>query len=237
MIFGGALAAMTLTGCGGGDGGSLGSGMAYVFVTPVLNSSLAYSETIVDNSNNTIDISWNATVTAVNGDGSYTVQQLSTTTGSAIVNGTNYAAPDETESYNPIGQETGYTDLSVSPALTCTFDPHGTGPDWPVKVGQTWSLDYTFTCGTAAAIAYTQQGTVVDVESVTVPAGTFTALKLASTVTWTDAQGTTRTQTVTNWRDVATSRSVKQTLSIAVSGSVPTTGYAVSRTLLLESIS
>src|ERR1700675_3618923 len=42
-------------------------------------------------------------------------------------------------------------------------------------------------------------------------------------------RGTTRTQTLTPRRDVATSYSVKQTLSIAVSGTLPSMGYVVSR--------
>jgi hypothetical protein len=58
---------------------------------------------------------------------------------------------------------------------------------------------------TAPPVSYTQSGSVVDVEAVTVPVGTFTAIKLQSTVTWTSPGGATRTQTVTNWRDVATS--------------------------------
>ena len=84
---------------------------------------------------------------------------------------------------------------------------------------------------------YEQTGSVVDVESVTVPAGTFSALKLQSTVTWTDSQGTTRTETVTNWRDTATSHSVKENITVVVGGTPPTTGYPVSRKYVLESIS
>jgi hypothetical protein len=83
-------------------------------------------------------------------------------------------------------------------------------------------------------VSYAQTGTVVDDESVTVPAGTFNAIKLESTLTWTDAQGTRRTQTVINWRDVLTSISVKQSISIAYSGTLPTTGYAVSREIILQ---
>ena len=80
-------------------------------------------------------------------------------------------------------------------------------------------------------------GSVVDVESVTVPAGTYSAIKLQSTVTWTNSAGTTRTQTITNWRDVVTSVSVKQEISIAYSGTIPTTGYVVSREILLQTSS
>jgi hypothetical protein len=112
---------------------------------------------------------------------------------------------------------------------------NGAGPNWPVQVGQTWSLDYTLTCGTTISVAYTQTGSVVGVESVTVPACTFTAIKMQTTITWTSVGGTTRTETTANWRDAATSHSVKQVISIAVSGTLPTTGYPVSRQIELQS--
>jgi hypothetical protein len=80
-----------------------------------------------------------------------------------------------------------------------------------------------------------QNGTVVDVEQVTVAAGTFTALRLVSTLTWTDSAGTQRTQSITNWRDVASSVSVKQSISISYAGTLPTTAYALSREIQLAS--
>lgn len=222
---------------GGGSQSSPGSGTAYAFVTPVVNSTRVYAEVVVDNSNNSIDVGFSQTVQAVNADGSIMEMEESTTGGSAILNETNYAIPTETQSFNSEGQETSYVNVTNSPSIMCTYDPHGDGPDWPLRVGQTWSLDYTLACGTAAAVSYAQSGSVVDVETVTVPAGTFTAIKLESTVTWTNSGGTTRTQTITNWRDVATSHSVKQVLSITVSGTPPSTGYAVSRQIQLESTS
>jgi hypothetical protein len=230
------ISALALGGCGGG-GSSPGSGTAYAFVPPVLNSTRVYAEVIVDDANNTINVGFSQSVTAVNSDGTFGELETGTSTGSTIVNGTNYAIPDETQTYNANGQETAFTDLSVHPAEECAYDPHGDGPDWPLQVGQSWSIAFTLTCGSAAPVAYTQAGTVADVESVTVGAGTFTALKLQSTVTWTDAAGTTRTQTITNWRDVATSHSVKQEISIAVSGTPPAAGYAVSRSIQMESVS
>jgi hypothetical protein len=121
--------------------------------------------------------------------------------------------------------------------VTCTYDPHGSGPDFPVSVGATWTLAYTFACGVQTPVTYSQKGSVVDVESVTVPAGTYSALKLESTLTWTDLAEKTRTQTITNWRDVNTLISVKQEISIAVSGTIPAGGYAVSREILLQSAS
>jgi len=176
---------------------------------------------------------------AVAADGTITEMQQSTTNNSAIVNGTNYTPLTETETYDGAsGQETSYSYTAVSgEPTTCVYDPRDGGPDFPLRVGQTWSISYTFACGTESPVTYEQTGTVVDVESVTVPAGTFNALKLQSTVSWTSLQGTARTQTVTNWRDIATSHSVKEEISIAVSGTLPTNGYPVSREIVLETIS
>jgi len=62
-----------------------------------------------------------------------------------------------------------------------------------VQVGKTWPLDYTLTCATTVSVAYTQSGSVVDVESVPVPAGKFMAIKLKTTISWSSAGGTIRT--------------------------------------------
>jgi len=230
---------LALSGCGGGGDNDSGSGTAYAFVPPVVNSTRTYSESIVDNANNTILIGYTQTVMAVAADGTITEMQQSTTGSSIIVDGTNYALLTETETYDGIsGQETSYTYTAASgDAVTCTYDPRDGGPDFPLRVAQTWTIDYTFACGSESPVTYEQTGSVVDVESVTVPGGTFTALKLQSIVTWTDLQGTTRTQTVTNWRDTVTSHSVKEDITIVVSGTLPATGYAVSREIQLENIS
>jgi hypothetical protein len=233
-----AAQAAVLSGCGGDGGNDPGTGQAYAFVPPVVDSMRTYGETIVDNANNTIVIGYLKTVTAVAADGTITEMQQSTTGDSSVVDGTNYAPLTETETYDgSSGQETSYTYTNASGAsILCTYDPRDGGPEFPLRVAQTWSIDYTFACGSDTPVTYQQTGTVVDVGAVTVPAGTFNALKLQSTVTWTNPQGTTRTETVTNWRDIATSHSVKESLTIVVSGTPPTTGYAVSREIVLDSI-
>ena len=230
------VSALGLCACGGG-GTNPGSGMRYAYVEPVLNQTHTYSEVVIDNANNTINLGFGVTTTAVSATGASQLSQ-STTGDSTIVDGTNYAVLTENQSFNDMGQEKSYTYLGAGGStVTCTFTPHGAGPDWPVQVGGTWQATYAFACDAGTPVTYGQTGTVVDVEAVTVPAGTFTALKLQSTVTWTDANGTMRTQTITNWRDIATSYSVKEEIAIAVSGTLPATGYAVSRTSVLESIS
>lgn len=233
-----ALSVLPLGACGGGNASPAASSVSYRFVTPVLNSSRAYGETIVDNSNNTIDVGFSDTVTAVNPDGSYVVLSEDQSQQVVIVNGTDYSIVTETGQFNTSGQETSFTYVATDGNLvTCTYDPHGDGPDFPLLIGASWTLEFTYACDSQTLVTYSQNGTVVDLESVTVPAGTYSALKLQSTVTWTDLQGTTRTQTITNWRDVDTMVSVKQEISIAYSGVLPANGYAVSRLIVLQSAS
>ena len=236
------LMAAGLAACGGGDGGNgsntAGTGTQYAFVPPVVNSSRVYTETVVDNSNNTInDIGFMQTVVSVAANGVITEEQQSTAS-LPTVNNTNYSATNETQTYNSFGRETGftYTESDGSPG-SCTYVPYAGGPMPPLTVGQTWQLDYTETCNANPAIHYSQTGTVVDVESVTVPGGTFTALKLQSTIVWTDSNGTTHTQTSTNWLDTASFHSVKQASTYVDTGTAPVDGYAVSRQVELQSSS
>jgi hypothetical protein len=104
-----------------------------------------------------------------------------------------------------------------------------------IDANGSYVADVRSTTGASSIVSYLQKGSVVDVESVTVPAGTFTALKLQST--WTTASGTVRDETVINWRDTKTLYSLKQEITIAVSGTPPANGYAVSRTIELQTIS
>ncbi len=120
--------------------------------------------------------------------------------------------------------------------MTCTESPNGVGPQFPVSVGQTWALTFAITCGAGAPVSYTQTGTVVDVESIAVPAGTFSTVKLQSTIVWTDPLGTVHTTSLTSWRNVVDGRSVKQVENYSFSVP-PAGGHAVSRTTVLQSLS
>jgi hypothetical protein len=231
-----AALAASLSGCGGGSS-SDGDSALYKFVAPPVKSQRLYAETIADNQHNAILLSYTETVTAVAADGSYTLVQQAANNQSQVVDGTTYSLQNETLSVNSSGQTTAYTYAAPGGVpITCSYAPNGPGPDFPVAVGVTWTLDYTFGCDTQAPIAYVQNGTVVDVESITVPAGTFNAIKLQSTISWTDALGTMRTQTVTSWRDVLTLVSVKESVTIAYAGTLPITGYPVSKETVLQSL-
>ncbi len=121
------------------------------------------------------------------------------------------------------------------PTAVCSYVPHGLGPTYPVMSGQTWTLDFTVSCEAAVPTTYTQLGSVLAEESVTVPAGTFQTVKIQSTVTWTNASGTSHVESITTWRDAATGREVKEIDTITYGGTLPVNGYPISRTTELQS--
>jgi hypothetical protein len=223
-----------MTACNGSNDSA--APMTYDFVAPQVNSQRSYTQTIIDNSDNAIKETYSDTVTTVNSDGSYVVMEEDTTGAPSVVDGTSYSIPTETIDVNAQGRDTSYSYTNASGTLeTCTYSPYGPGPAYPVTVDGTWTTQYTVTCGTSGPVSHTQTGAVVDVESVTVPAGTYTAVKLQSTDVWTNADGTTITQTAFNWRDVDTTFSVQRTITRAYSGTLPTTGYEVTAQVVLQS--
>jgi len=232
-----------LAACGGGGSGGNSAAVntasitTYNFATPQVNSQRTYTKTIIDNSNNTVIETIQDTITTVNPDLSFVVSESDPSNNTYIVGGTNYSVPHGTITRNNSGQEISAS-LSVSggSATTCTFSPHGTGPNYPVSVGQTWSISFTETCGAAAPISFIQTGSVVNVEQVIVPAGTFTALKLQSTLSWTDSNGTTHTESITNWRDVNNGFSVKQNISFSYGGTAQINGHPVTTSIVLQSL-
>jgi len=234
-IYCGALMAVLMTGCGGG-GSNAGSSTMYGFVTPKVNSEQIYSRTTVDNSNNTINQSGRNTVTAVNADGSYILVNDDPTNDSIIVNGTTYTTIPESITNNKSGQEISYTQMpTTGPSITCMDSPHGAGPSYPLTAGQSWTSNYSVTCGSAQPISYTQTGSVVGAESVTVPAGTFSAIKVQSTLTWADPDGITQTESVETWRDTNTSIVVKRVINYKYSATPSTNSYPVTTTVELQS--
>lgn len=228
------LLSILMAGCGGSSGSE--SGASYSFVTPKLNSEAIYAYTIVDNSNNTINQIVRDTITAVNADGSYVFVHDDPVHDSITVNGATYSTLTESITVNSSGQHLSYSFASASGVLTpCTVTPHGAGPTYPITIGQSWALSYSITCGAFTTTTYLDAGTVAGVESVVVPQGTFMAVKLQSILSWTDPNGTVRTEAITTWRDVTTEVVVKRTIDIQYSGTALVTGHPVSTTLVLQS--
>ena len=223
-----AVLALTLAACGGGQAGSAAAATAYQFITPALGSQNTYADTQVDNLNNTLKRSIVSTVVAVNADGSYrstSVDPSGDTVGSGTVDQTFYPTA---YSLNNAGQETAQqTTRPGNVVVSCAADPHDAGPPAPLSVGQHWSFSYTPCAG---APVFTQAGVLVDTETVTVPAGTFSAYKFQSSLTWTTAGGSAVTETISHWRNASgsDSRIVKETTSYAYTGTAPPAGSPVS---------
>jgi hypothetical protein len=227
-----------LCACGGGganSGSPAGSSAAtnYSFVIPQLNSQRIYTESIIDNSSNTINLSYTDTVTAVNTNGTYVVLEADPNNNSTTVNGTTYAIQPDSITLNNSGQP--LSSLNNNTQIACTTSPHGAGPTYPIAIGNTWSINYTVTCGSNASTSYSQTGTVIDLESVTMPAGTYSSLKVQSAINFTDSNGTIHNQSFTTWRDSNTGAVLKQLVVYTYSGTPLTHGYPVTNTVVLQS--
>jgi hypothetical protein len=231
-----AVVTVLAVGCGGG-GSTTNSGAAttFSFVGPKVGSQRLYAKTTVDNANNTINQTLRNTITGINADGSFVYVQDDPTGTSLVVNGTTYSTLTLTITVNGSGQMLGYSYIpSGGTQVSCTVSPHGPGPTFPLTVGQTWTLNNITACGNGS-IAHYQSGSVVGVESVTVPAGTFNSVKLQSVFSWTDSSGTTRTETTTSWLDVNTSILVKIDVAYVYSGTALSSGYPITTTTALQS--
>ena len=224
-------------GCGGGGGGGNETGTAatYSFAAPKVNSQRIYAYSTVDSLNSTINQTVRDTITSVASDGSFTFVRDDPTGNSYDVNGTSYTTRTDLITENRSGQTLSDSYSAGGVPVTCKVAPHGAGPDYPVSVGQTWSLSYAVTCGTAVPTSYAEAGSVIGVEAVTVPAGTFSAVKTQSTSTSTDPSGTTRTESITTWRDIATAAVVKRIINVAYSGTPLLHGYPVTTVSTLQS--
>jgi hypothetical protein len=227
-ICGTAIAA-TVVGCGGGSSNST----SYGFVPPAMASEQTYVVTDVNPTSTSVNTVIQ-TVTTVNPDGSFSYHE-DVPPGVAI-NGPNYLPGDYADdngghllTFTPNGQGT-----------PCTAGPRGPGPVFPVTVGQNWQWQYSYTCvpSNLPPIAtpdptHTESGSVTGIESVTVPAGTFAAVKLQSTIhsafVFFPGAGTQCAsgciETRTEWLETGTGRLIKSTdtYNYGTSGTLTTT--------------
>lgn len=108
------------------------------------------------------------------------------------------------------GGVTGWT-LKNDSTVRCVYSPENLGVAPPYQTGKTWDNSWTKTCGTTVTRGR-NRGSIVSQESVTVPAGTFTAFKEVSVVTeqqTTPASDQVTTSNITCWRDVNLKQYVK----------------------------
>jgi hypothetical protein len=174
------------------------------------------------------------TVTTVNSDGSFSYSE---TVPGGTVTGPNFMPGDY--SVDSSGHILRATLNSGTPgAISCTDSPRGSGPAFPLTVGMKWNSTYQsgpvlpvpvvtpgepiymITGCSFAAANYMETGSVTDVESITVAAGTFTAVKLKSTISWDICPGLC-TETLNEWLDSSDGQLLK---------SVTTYGYGTAGT-------
>lgn len=217
-----ALIAVLAGGCGT-NAGSTATTQSIKFVPPSINSQQTYMYTLMDNLSTARKSLTRNTVTAVNPDGSFTYIRDTPN---------NNAVPNQTVIANKFGQI-----VSMSTAgSTCIFSPHADGPDFPITVGQTWTNQFTVTCGTQTPIPQTETGAVVDIESVTVPAGSFWAIKLKSALVTNNSNGTSQTQEITKWVDVNTDVLLKTVVNFSYSENYTLSqSYPATTTIELQS--
>ncbi|MGN6528411.1 MAG: hypothetical protein ACTHL8_18635 [Burkholderiaceae bacterium] len=228
-------------GGGGGDGNTGGASgqppagaTTYTQTTPVAGATDVFSITSVDDSNNTVTVGYTQRVASVTGPHSYVLTQVDPSNDSPVVNGVNYHFNATTITYDQ-GSETSLTDTSAGGTVQdCTFALQSGGHPNPWWVGQAYSYAVQENCTPGDLRSIAESGTVAALEQVTVPAGTFTALKLQASETWVE-NGQTVDEQITRWVDPAHSFfTIKTVTTYTRSGNVPA-HYVTSQTVELQS--
>ena len=209
----------------------------YPTVTPKVGATESFVTTRVDNSNNTVNGTYTERVASANADGSYAIQTNDPTGSVVTVDGITYRYNPTLSNYDTdahlaseaITLANGSTQNCAYTTVSGEFSPY---PSW---VGQGWAATRQESCTPGTVETIVESGSVQALESVTVPAGTFTALKSTSVQTWTDANGQNITETTVHWSDPAYSLfTIKTIVTYVRSGNVPT-HYVTTDTIELQS--
>ena len=237
-----AAACAVLAACGGNSGGDdtptpPAGATTYPEVSPVLGQVDTFATVTTDDAANAVNRGYEERVTAAGADGSYTLEQDDPSNFTTTINGITYHYIPTVRTFGPTAGgnvQTGYTETLPSGASKCTQAFHGAHRAVPMWVGETWSLSYTITCGSTVT-NYTDVGAVDAAESVTVPAGTFTALKMHAAISWTTAAGQNVVEQSTNWVDPAHGFfTLKREVVYQRSGTVPA-HFVTGQTVELQS--
>jgi hypothetical protein len=225
-----------LAACGGGGSSSSAPGAteySYHMPDPALRAS--YARVDVDNSQNTINLGFTESVVASSGSG-FTLDREDTGAG-VTVNGTHYGGTSTIEVHDSGGNVLTRQTLSGQSGVICTFSPREALFPYPLHVGQTWSTTALANCTDGQALSYSLSGgQVLGVESLTVPAGNFEALKLQYRLAITSsASSIVHTIDITLWLDTLSSRMLKVAQLHSYS-STPPTGYVLTTSIVLQSL-
>lgn len=227
MNFRGAFSAavlLALAACGGGGGDSASNTTTsttttttlptYPEVKPTQGDTLIYSQTNTVGNNPPVTINVTRYYRVVNSNGSVTY--TNTIDNPVYIGNTQVFATDggllSSSNFGNVGNN-------------CSYATSFAAPNYPLYVGQTINATVVQTCvnnGTTTIYDVVRTGSYAALESVTTPAGTFSALKqVISTISTSRTDGSQSKTDQTCWLDTVLSRSVKcsTTTSTAPAGS------------------
>lgn len=231
------LALPLVAGCGGSsdDNGSLAPAIGTLTAPPV-GSTDDFLVTDTTSGNNTVVWRLEYKVSTSSADGSYS--QTVTGNENVTVGQTYYGPLNQVDSYDTHHALVSYS-VVQTPAFVCTYDP----PQLPLPTHQ--AVGTSLPASTAhiacsngrSLVEQIGAGSVVATESISVPAGTFTARKASyqEVISYSDSS-VVRTEDISIWSDAASGRQLQVTIDYRYSGAVPS-GYLTRRVRQLQSTS
>ena len=211
----------------------------FSYVPPALGAVDVWTRTLTDNLGTSVTLQLRQRVTQQWPDGR---EILTYDDPSGVVethDGLTFRTTPQTDDVAADGNVTDYTNTHLDGTqVTCTYGPATNGTaaanvgrvtalaarrPQSISIGQTWTSTYTISCVGQAPVTYRATADVIGYETVTVPAGTFQAVKETVMLSYVD-NGVAGTASTTLWRDPAHSMfAVKSDETITHDGA--TTAY------------
>jgi hypothetical protein len=237
-------ACAALAACGGGNStppapAPAPAPQSFSYVAPALGATDTWSRVLTDSVGTGVAMQVRLRVTQVNADGSQVWTYDDPTGVDVVQDNLAFRTVPEVIDISATGGTLDYTATRADGTqVTCTYGPGATATAaanagrvtelaarraQDITIGQTYTSTYAITCAGQAPVTYHATAYVIGYESVTVPAGSFQAVKETVSLTYTD-NGVDGIVTTTLWRDPANSMlSVKSDQAVFRSGA--TTAY------------
>lgn len=148
----------------------------YAATVQTLGRISTYAQTNVFNDNSQEGVSYTNTVVAINADASYSVAG---SVNGAVTSTVNNTATGARVSRNFV--------LNSGGTNPCTYTPPRAFFDYPLYVGKSYASTWNYQCAAGYRESGSLRGEVVGFESITVPAGTFDALRINVTIDYTNS--------------------------------------------------
>jgi hypothetical protein len=215
-------ACSTLAACGG-NGDSTPPAppplpQTFSYVAPTLGATDTWTRTLTDSLGTSVSLQLRQRVTQANPDGSEVWTYDDPTAVVESHDGLTFRTTPQVDDVASNGNVVDYTNTHVDGTqVTCTYGRGTTSTadanaarvtelaarrGESFSIGQTWTSVYTISCAGQAPVSYQATASVIGYETVTVPAGTFQAVKETVVLTFVD-NGISSTSSTTLWRDPA----------------------------------